>query len=112
MRASSKFTVYLAIGIEQETFLKSLSSAYSLKVDSSDVECPVVTIEDKGSFFEKQLKLKPRDMRILGYLRKGLTYKEIAANENITIDGVRYYTKKLYRRLNVRNARAAIGKFF
>jgi|GEM_PF-2031707 len=112
MQTSSKFTVYLAIGVEQETFLKNLSSAYTLKVDSSDVECPVVTIEGKGSFFEKQLKLKPRDMRILGYLRKGLTYKEIAVNENITIDGVRYYTKKLYRRLNVRNARAAIGKFF
>jgi DNA-binding CsgD family transcriptional regulator len=49
--------------------------------------------------------------RILQLLAEGKTYEEIADITQITIDGVRYYIKKIYKVLEVKNARAAINAY-
>jgi DNA-binding CsgD family transcriptional regulator len=49
--------------------------------------------------------------RILQLLAEGKTYEEIADITQITIDGVRYYIKKIYKVLEVKNARAAIHAY-
>lgn len=47
-------------------------------------------------------------LKILGLLSEGYTYSEIAEKAGITIDGVRYYVKKIFNALKVNNGRDAV----
>lgn len=53
-----------------------------------------------------------KEKKVLQYLKNGLRYAQIAAEMNMTTDGVRYYTKKIYRKLGVNNSRQAIAKVY
>ena len=45
---------------------------------------------------------------ILALLSEGCTYQEIADRMEISVDGVRYYVKKIFHRLGVNNGRDAV----
>lgn len=49
-----------------------------------------------------------KGLLVLNYLSRGFTYEEIAAKLEITIDGVRYYIKKIYKVLGVSNSAEAV----
>lgn len=66
---------------------------------------PQLTIADTH-YYNK--KLGRHGLLILKLLYEGLTYQEIADKTEITIDGVRYYIKKIFNALNVNNSRDAI----
>jgi len=62
---------------------------------------------------QKQLKqsfeLTPRELEVLGHLVKGLSYKMIAAQCDITYDTVRFHIKNIYAKLRVESMTEAVA---
>jgi DNA-binding NarL/FixJ family response regulator len=56
------------------------------------------------------VKLSPREEAVLARLVEGRSYKQIAADLDISLDTVRSYIRGLYRKLQVQNAAAAVTK--
>lgn len=56
--------------------------------------------------------LSDRQVQIMNYLAEGLTYNEMSTKIGISVDGVRFHIKQIYRGLDVTNSREAIKKFF
>lgn len=52
--------------------------------------------------------LKPKEVEVLNLLSLGFKYSDIATKLGISINGVRYYVKKIYVKLNVTNSRDAV----
>ena len=59
----------------------------------------------------ESIKLKDKEYLIVKSLADGLTYKDISDIMGITIDGVRYYIKKIYRKLQVKSKSQVIRKY-
>ena len=55
--------------------------------------------------------LSPRERAVLDYLAKGLTYKQIAEQLDISIDTVRTYLRRIYETLHVQSRTEAIAKY-
>ena len=53
-------------------------------------------------------QLSEREDHVLEFLTSGLSYKEIAAEMGITIDGVRKHLQSIYRKLHVRSRSEAM----
>lgn len=58
-----------------------------------------------------QEQLTEREWEILGHLSKGLRYKEIAKELQISIETVRSHLRKVYEKLQVRSATEAVLKY-
>ena len=56
-------------------------------------------------------KMGPRTVQVLHFLAEGWSYKLIADNMGITIDGVRFHIKEIYRTLNVQSKAQAVRKY-
>jgi len=54
--------------------------------------------------------LNDKEKQVLSLLTQGLSYKMIAAEMNITIDGVRFYIRKIYEELHVHSMTEAVSK--
>jgi DNA-binding NarL/FixJ family response regulator len=65
----------------------------------------------KPSQNQKALPLTSREAQLLTLLSKGLLYKEIADQMNITIGTVKQHIHKIYEKLQVTNKTEAITKF-
>lgn len=52
-----------------------------------------------------------RTLQVIEGLLSGKTYQEIASGLGLSVDGVRYYTRQIYKHLNI-NKRAQLNKFF
>jgi DNA-binding NarL/FixJ family response regulator len=59
---------------------------------------------------EEQTDLTIRETEILQLLVKGYSYKMIAAEVKIGLDGVRFHIKKIYDKLHVHSATEAVSK--
>lgn len=59
---------------------------------------------------EEQTDLTIRETEILQLLVKGYSYKMIAAEIKISLDGVRFHIKKIYDKLHVHSATEAVSK--
>jgi DNA-binding NarL/FixJ family response regulator len=68
---------------------------------------PVSNIEKKT----EQENLSPREVEILNYVVKGYSYKMIAAELNLSLETVRSHIKKVYKKLQVNSATAAVYKY-
>lgn len=66
-------------------------------------------VEKKASSVQEQLT--EREWEILGYLSKGLRYKEIADALFISVETVRSHLRKVYEKLQVRSATEAVLKY-
>ena len=53
-------------------------------------------------------KLSEREHQIVKGLSNGKTYQEIAEEMGVNINNLRYYIKKIYRKLGVNSAREAV----
>jgi DNA-binding CsgD family transcriptional regulator len=58
------------------------------------------------------VELKPKEVRIMYLLSQGLTYQEMAQEVGISVDGIRFYIKRIYKKLDVNNARKALDVYF
>jgi len=107
------------------------ASGYLLKKTSFDKICEsLVELSKGGSPMSTQIArkvinrlranesaneievLSPRENEVLNYLAKGLLYKEIANNLNISTNTVRQHIHKIYEKLHVQNRTEAINKAF
>ena len=57
-------------------------------------------------------QLNPKEYQVLKLLAEGWSYKLIATKAELTIDGVRYYIKRIYRALEVNSKGEAIHAFY
>jgi len=63
-----------------------------------------------GGQDKEQIHLTEREREILKSLVSGFSYKMIAAQLNLTLDGVRFHIKKVYEKLHVHSATEAVSK--
>lgn len=80
---------------------------------SANIARKVVTLfQEKHREVEAPLTLTTRENQILQLLSKGLLYKEIAGNLDISVHTVRQHIHKIYEKLHVQNRTEAINKAF
>jgi DNA-binding NarL/FixJ family response regulator len=60
---------------------------------------------------EKQPHLSPREQAVLNCLAKGLTYKQIADQLEISIDTIRTHLRRVYEKLHVQSRTEAVAKY-
>lgn len=108
MNPVKKITFYLTEDSTVEEILESLNTKYSTQIDTS-VDPPIAFIHRKHS---PKITLKNKEELVITYLKEGLTYNQIAEKVDISVDGVRFYVKRVYQKLGVNNAREAIFKYF
>jgi DNA-binding NarL/FixJ family response regulator len=58
-----------------------------------------------------QTHLSPREQSVLDCLAKGLTYKQIADQLEISIDTIRTYLRRIYEKLHVQSRTEAVAKY-
>lgn len=58
----------------------------------------------------EETNLSVRELEVLHFLAKGLSYKMIATECHISIDTVRFYIKKIYEKLHVHSMTEAVSK--
>ena len=59
----------------------------------------------------KSVHLSPREEAVLNCLAKGLTYKQIADQLDISIDTIRTYLRRIYEKLHVQSRTEAVAKY-
>lgn len=59
----------------------------------------------------EEMELKPTERQIVHYLIEGMTYPEIAAVMSLSVQGVKYHQRSIFRKLNI-SSRNEIHKFF
>jgi DNA-binding NarL/FixJ family response regulator len=59
---------------------------------------------------DQEDRLSPREYEIVRLVAAGYSYKEIAAHLNLSIETVRTYLKRAYRKLGVSSGAAAVAK--
>jgi len=59
----------------------------------------------------KPAHLSPREEMVLNCLAKGLTYKQIADQLDISIDTIRTYLRRVYEKLHVQSRTEAVAKY-
>ena len=75
----------------------------------------IAAFQSKNSILannEELDELSNREKEILEFLSRGLMYKEIAAQLNLSPETVRKHTYHIYEKLHVNNRVAAINKFY
>lgn len=60
---------------------------------------------------KKKDLLTKKEKMVLNHLVKGLTYKEIGAQMDISINSVRFYIKQIYKKLQVNSRKKLINKY-
>jgi DNA-binding NarL/FixJ family response regulator len=60
---------------------------------------------------EKAGVLSPREQTVLDCLAKGLTYKQIADQLDISITTIRTYLRRIYEKLHVQSRTEAVAKY-
>lgn len=59
---------------------------------------------------QERCDLSKREIEVLQYLVNGYSYKMIAVELKISIDGIRFHIKKIYDKLHVHSATEAVSK--
>lgn len=67
---------------------------------------------NKKSGIRKELNLSEREEEVIQFLAKGLSYKMIANEMNLSINTIRSYIKRIYEKLHVNSATEALNKIF
>lgn len=71
----------------------------------------VASFQKSKQIGEKPTHLSPREEMVLNCLAKGLTYKQIADQLDISIDTIRTYLRRVYEKLHVQSRTEAVAKY-
>ena len=81
-------------------------------MSSSIARKVVASFQKAGKEAQKeQSLLSPRETMVLDCLAKGLTYKQIADQLEISIDTIRTYIRRVYEKLHVQSRTEAVAKY-
>jgi DNA-binding NarL/FixJ family response regulator len=80
-------------------------------MSSSIARKVVASFQKSRQVGEKQTHLSPREEMVLNCLAKGLTYKQIADQLEISIDTIRTYLRRIYEKLHVQSRTEAVAKY-
>lgn len=80
-------------------------------MSSSIARKVVASFQKSKQTSEKQTHLSPREEAVLNCLAKGLTYKAIADQLDISIDTIRTYLRRVYTKLHVQSRTEAVAKY-
>lgn len=67
--------------------------------------------EESKSSISDEAGLAPRECEVLDFLVAGLSYKEIAAELEISVSSVSTYVQRIYEKLHVRTRREIIARY-
>lgn len=128
---TSKIIILTAIE-DEESLMKALCSGadgYLLKGFTEDeFDYHIQAIRQGGAVLSSRMaryivsyfgpKVRPSDsylteknLQVLHFLAEGWAYKTIADRMNISIDGVRYHIKEIYRAMGVQSVAQAVRKY-
>jgi Response regulator containing a CheY-like receiver domain and an HTH DNA-binding domain len=80
-------------------------------MSSSIARKVVASFRKTSASSEKQPHLSQREQAVLDWLAKGLTYKQIADQLDISIDTIRTYLRRVYEKLQVQSRTEAVAKY-
>jgi DNA-binding NarL/FixJ family response regulator len=80
-------------------------------MSSSIARKVVASFQKSNQTGEKRTHLSPREEMVLNCLAKGLTYKQIADQLDISIDTIRTYLRRVYEKLHVQSRTEAVAKY-
>jgi len=80
-------------------------------MSSSIARKVVASFQKSEQTGKKQIHLSPREEAVLDCLAKGLTYKQIADQLEISIDTIRTYLRRIYEKLHVQSRTEAVAKY-
>ena len=81
-------------------------------MSSSIARKVVASFQNSKTAADKQHpRLSPREEMVLERLAKGLTYKQIADQLEISIDTIRTYLRRIYEKLHVQSRTEAVAKY-
>jgi len=78
---------------------------------STSIALKVVQSFQTGPHGVESAELSQRETEVLSGLAKGLAYKQIADQLNVSIHTVRNYIRRIYEKLHVRSRTEAVAKF-
>lgn len=80
-------------------------------MSSSIARKVVASFRKAAPVAEKKTHLSPREQAVLDCLAKGLTYKQIADQLEISIDTIRTYLRRIYEKFHVQSRTEAVAKY-
>ena len=80
-------------------------------MSSSIARKVVASFQKTKAAGERPTHLSPREEMVLICLAKGLTYKQIADQLDISIDTIRTYLRRVYEKLHVQSRTEAVAKY-
>lgn len=105
------------IQINSQSIVQLINTLDLLK--QNDVSFDIIeekkTLSETRSIFLDEYNLPKKfgkkGSEILQFLAEGCSYQEIAEKADVTVNGVRYYIKKIYKQLGVTNGRDAVRHY-
>jgi DNA-binding NarL/FixJ family response regulator len=80
-------------------------------MSSSIARKVVASFQKSKATGQRPTPLSPREEMVLNCLAKGLTYKQIADQLDISIDTIRTYLRRVYEKLHVQSRTEAVAKY-
>lgn len=104
---------YLLKKISPDKILDAISEVHSggSPMSSQIARKVIASFQQKDSIDEADI-LTPKERQILKALAKGLRYKEIAAEMNISMETVRSHARHIYEKLHVQSRTEALNKIY
>lgn len=99
-----EYKFYVQAGISPTDIAQCISPFFEVAVGVNIIYVNHKTPENTPSLLNKKETL------VLKYLAEGMIYREIAEKMGFTIDGTRFYIKKIFKKFEVDNAIKAINK--
>lgn len=103
---------YLIKKVSPEELIKAVKDAYEGGSPMSPVIARkvIASMQSRAPRKKKQLKLSAREQRVLQMLSHGNSYAAIAKEIHLSVDGVGYHIRNIYRKLQVNSKAEAVAK--
>jgi DNA-binding NarL/FixJ family response regulator len=102
---------YFVKNISPDELVKAVKDAHSGGSPMSPlIARKVIDSMQKLSAAKKEFKLSDRELEILNLLGEGKSYSAIADQIYLSVDGVSYHIRNIYRKLQVKSKAGAVAK--
>ena len=104
---------YLLKKISPDKILEAITDVHrgGSPMSSQIARKVIASFQQKNSIDDAEM-LTPKERQVLKALAKGLRYKEIAAEMNISMETVRSHARHIYEKLHVQSRTEAVNKIY